>query len=266
MINIKDFSLHNSAERTDISNDVLLPTFYQHQSVYSFCQKFIKNKYVVEIGCGTGYGTYKLSKFVKKIIALDKDSGVIKNNKLKYNADNLEFICSNIEDYSNSKKADVVISFQVIEHLKTPQLLLDKAKSMLNKNGMLILSTPNRLTQSYNENPYHYKEYSSKELQKMLLKYFRKVEMYGLYGNLMVNKYEMERRKQVLSILNKDKLRLRRLVPRSLRQIIFDFFTVFNRNLMKTENNYLKISEKNYKVLRKTKQAIDLIVVCQNIK
>ena len=45
-------------------------------------------------------------------------------------------------DFSN-KKFDVVVNFEVIEHLFSPKEFLLQVKNILNNNGLLILSCPN---------------------------------------------------------------------------------------------------------------------------
>ncbi|MEK6882271.1 MAG: hypothetical protein AABY22_21815, partial [Nanoarchaeota archaeon] len=57
------------AERINPEDSSLAPFFYQHQKAYLFCRKYIKNKIVLEIGSGSGHGSYGLSKLARKIIA-----------------------------------------------------------------------------------------------------------------------------------------------------------------------------------------------------
>src|SRR4030043_1547903 len=35
--------------------------FYAHLSIYNFAKEFVKNKIVLDAGCGSGYGTYYLA-------------------------------------------------------------------------------------------------------------------------------------------------------------------------------------------------------------
>src|SRR3989344_3882702 len=172
--------------------------FYQQQKVYSFCQKRVKNKVVLEVGSGSGYGTYNLSKFAKKIIAIDKDSASVEESKKRYRSKNIVFIASPIETYKTDQKFDIIIALQVIEHFLEVHSFFKKILFLLKKNGLVVISTPNGLTQSYNENPYHYKEFSPNELRNLLSGYFKKVNLYGLNGDDVINKYEQIRRKQVL--------------------------------------------------------------------
>lgn len=254
-----------SAERIDIDDPYLPPFFFQQQKAYSFCQKYIKNKIVLEIGSGSGYGAYRLSKYTKKVIALDKDATSIKKSKKRYGSKNLTFISSTIERYKTNQKFDVIILFQVIEHIQNVQSLFETILPLLKKKGLLILSTPNASTQSYNENPYHFKEYNSNELTNLLNGYFNKTILYGIHGDSKVHKYEQLRKKQVTTILNKDILNLRRFIPKIIKQYLFDFFSYIRKIRTKKNTNYsVDITEKNFNLNKKyLNESIDLIAVCK---
>jgi len=257
-----------SAERTDPENLGFSYFFYQHQKVYSFCKKFIRGKKVLEVGSGSGYGTKKLSKNAKSIIAIDKDKISINKSKNVYKSVNIDFIYCKVENYFSKDRFDVIISLQVIEHLKDPKILLEKLHHLIKEDGLFIFSTPNRLTQSYNENPYHYKEYSSKELSNLLSNYFREITFYGLYGDKIVTKQEKIRKEYVLSFLNRDKLKLRKFIPRKFRQFFFDIASFLSREIINRKNrNITNISEKNFRIIKeKTTKSIDIIIICKNIK
>jgi len=70
---------------------------------------------------------------------------------------------------------DAVLSFDVIEHISPNQIkdFLKEMKRVLKKNGSLIITTPNRrelrgLLFGHKIDPKHYKEFTIKELTKLL--------------------------------------------------------------------------------------------------
>lgn len=255
-----------SAERIGIDNSYLSPFFFQQQKVYSFCKKFCKNKTILEIGSGTGYGTNRLAEVAKKVIAIDKHTISIEKCKIKHNKKNLKFINIKIEDYESKEKFDVVISLQVIEHIPSDKISIffKSIITSLKKNGTFILSTPNTITSSYNENPYHYKEYSFCELYLLLSNYFKKITFYSIIGDKYVSKFEHARKKSVLSFLKKDIFCIRKIIPRKIRQSMFDLATYSNmRILNKKSKEFQKISEKNYKLISgKDNKSLDIVAVC----
>ena len=96
---------------------------------------------IIDIGCGLGWSLSCL------------------NNKWdKYGTDISKFALKNAAKYSNTyngdiekllkenkikEKFDYIIFSHVIEHLKNPIFVLNKLKSILKKNGTLLIETPN---------------------------------------------------------------------------------------------------------------------------
>jgi SAM-dependent methyltransferase len=70
---------------------------------------------------------------------------------------------------------DLVVAFEIIEHLDDPQAFLAELRRVLDPGGTLILSTPNRLyyTDDRGEiNPFHRKEFSYPEFDEVLRLHF----------------------------------------------------------------------------------------------
>ena len=153
--------------------------FKEHKIRYLFAKKFVKNKIVVDVACGNGFGTYTLARSGAKFLyGIDNDKVAISYAKQKYKDDNIKFILGNAEKIPlRSNLADIIASFETIEHLKYPKKFLKEVKRTLKPKGVLILSTPNREI-SYEDNPYHLKEYTLPELD-MLLSDFSKRVFYG---------------------------------------------------------------------------------------
>ena len=149
---------------------------YEHLHRYSFAQQFVGKKDVLELGCGEGYGTYSLSKSANSIIGIDIDEETIHHAQKKYINDNLEFQIGSVTELPEfNKKFDVIICFEVIEHIEEHTELLKSIKNLLNPSGILLISTPNTDVYSNNEpskNPHHVKELSSDELNKLLKENF----------------------------------------------------------------------------------------------
>lgn len=148
---------------------------YEHVHRYLFAAKFIENKIVLDIACGTGYGSYYMSLFAKSVYGLDINEDVINENKAKYNKTNLKFICSNATNTPfEDNFADVIVSFETIEHIQNDIAVLAEFKRILKKDGLLIISTPNKSVSEKSQlvNPYHVKEYYFEEFEKLLSSFF----------------------------------------------------------------------------------------------
>lgn len=251
-----------SGERSMTDTSIMETTIEQHKFAYNYAKRYVKNKTVLEIGCGTGYGSNLLEKYVKNITAFDKDSNTIKIDIAKYRGKKINFLCSSIEDFYIKKHFDVVISFQVIEHIKNPELFIKKVFTFLKPHGLFIITTPNFKTQSYNENPYHVHEYTAAELKKFLVKYGFSPHIYGIKGNNKVRTYEKIRRKAVTKFLNVDFFKIRNILPLSIKQYCFDLATWLIRSILPQNlNNTVTVND--YSLVKETENAIDLMAICK---
>ena len=105
---------------------------------------------ILDVGCGGGLVSESLANLGANVTAIDFVENNIKiakkhsqKNKLKIN-----YICSDIENYNFSKKYDLIVLFEILEHLENWQHFIYKIKNNLKKNGKMIISTINRNTLS----------------------------------------------------------------------------------------------------------------------
>src|SRR3989344_1960880 len=194
------------------------PEFANHWQRYDFAKQYIKHKRVVSIACGTGYGEFYLatSGLAKSVLGVDNSQEAISYAKKNYLAENLTFSQAEaLENQLESQSADILISFETIEHIQADHKLLKEFLRILKPGGLLILSTPNKASSFKNLlsgrplNPYHIREYRKKNLESLLHKYFKEVSFFGQ----------------------------RLILKRSLLRIPFYFFYKFSGKLKKIEIN-----------------------------
>lgn len=159
-----------------------------HISRYRFAAGYVKNKKVLDIACGSGYG----SKILKEhgaiyLTGIDISQETIDYAKGKYTDDGLNFIPGNILHIGFPDNSfDIVVSFETIEHIKDYRKALSEIRRVLKENGLLIISSPNRrLTspkKSINEPPdneHHYVEFSKEEFASLLSEHLKIIRFYG---------------------------------------------------------------------------------------
>lgn len=151
----------------------------EHKQRYWFCSKFIKNKIVIDIACGSGYGSDILANSgPKKVIGIDNNKENINYASKMFPNKKITYIRSDAHKLPlESSSADIIVSFETIEHLEKPKRFIKEIQRLLKPKGLLILSTPNRET-SYEDNPFHLKEYTLEELE-FLLSEFSECKYYG---------------------------------------------------------------------------------------
>lgn len=100
----------------------------------------IKKLKILDVGCGSGHFLKSQLKFKYNLYGIDIDEQVIASLKkiYKINAKAVFFL-----DFETEEKFDVIFMSHFLEHTPDPKLTLEKAKSMLNENGMLLIKVPN---------------------------------------------------------------------------------------------------------------------------
>jgi SAM-dependent methyltransferase len=176
-------SLFRHYERGDAFTDPNIPRLVKEESLqrYRLAAAYSAGKTVLDVGCGYGYGSYMLSLNACRVVRIDEDEEAIQTAKARYTRKNLNFHHAEAIDYlSGSQRYDLVVMFEVIEHVATQDLLLQLVQRALNGGGTLLLSTPNRrYTPFYRRNPYHVHEFLPRELLNLVEKYFTVEHCYG---------------------------------------------------------------------------------------
>lgn len=175
-----------------------------HIATYEYAKNFVKNKKVLDFGCGSGYGTHMLSENTESIIGVDISNEAIEYAKKEYRSSNLSFMT--ISELEN-EKFDIITSFQVIEHVPNDREYTANLKKMLNPGGILIISTPDKKHRlfKYIQQPwniFHLKEYTSESLHKTLLKQFKKVEILkiGSESDLVLEEIKRTKKQRIITL------------------------------------------------------------------
>lgn len=128
----------------------------------------------LEIGCASGDFGIALSRMGYKGHLIDFSPQAINylKNNCNDNLNNLTFEKANFLDFKNDNKFDLVILFEVLEHMKNDALALNTIGNLLNKNGFFICSVPakKRLWSANDEFAGHLRRYEKKAFIDLLAK------------------------------------------------------------------------------------------------
>ncbi|MBD2445205.1 class I SAM-dependent methyltransferase [Dolichospermum sp. FACHB-1091] len=157
---------------------------YEHLHRYAVCFDFIVGKSVLDIASGEGYGSALLAKLAKSVVGVDISVDTVEYASQAYQTyENLKFMVGSCESIPLPEKSiDVVVSFETIEHHDQHERMMREIKRVLKPGGMLIISSPNRLTYSDEanySNPFHVKELYYDELVNLIDKHFQYSKIYG---------------------------------------------------------------------------------------
>ncbi len=106
----------------------------------------LNNIKILDVGCGGGLISEGLCKLGAKVTGIDfvKNNIKVAKQHAKKNNLNIKYLIKDFEREKINSKYDVIIIFEVLEHLNDWQKFLKKIKLNLNKKGTLIISTINR--------------------------------------------------------------------------------------------------------------------------
>lgn len=145
----------------------------EHWARYKYAIQFVKDKKVLDVACGAGYGADLLSETAESVIGGDISPETIAYCRLHYpNPGFFVFDICDIPYLENSY--DIIVSFETIEHIKDGRLFLSEIVRVLKEDGKLIISCP---LGGNCGNPYHLIYYQKGTFELVLKKYFDEVKM-----------------------------------------------------------------------------------------
>lgn len=151
-------------------------TTIEHLHRYGLTISFIRNCTVLDLACGSGYGSNLMAQYAKEVIGVDIDESTVLEARKRYKSPNLRFITGSVEKTNlNSRYFDVVVSFETIEHHDKHEEMMEEIKRILKPGGILIISSPDKYyysdVRSF-KNQYHIKELYENEFKRLLKKHF----------------------------------------------------------------------------------------------
>lgn len=135
---------------------------------------------------------------------------------------------------------------------------------MLAPEGVAVFVTPNRLTFGRPDeviDPYHHVEFSAEELRAVCQEAFAEVELRGISGSDRYLELVAEEKRDLDRVLRRDPLRPRRLVPRRLRQALYD--RALRARRKHPDPRTAAIDPSDFKLNQELlDEALDLVAIC----
>lgn len=165
-------------------------------SRYKFCAKILESKKtIMEVGVGDGFGLPIIAQSAKKVYAVDWDNRLLKGNRRRFkHLKNVEYLHVDLNKYSPDVCVEGALLIDVIEHLdpNKEKRFLDNIISCIDKEGVLVVGTPNITASKYGtprSKVQHINLKSMQTLRKTMNEYFENVFMFGMNDEVIHTGY-----------------------------------------------------------------------------
>ena len=181
--------------------------FRRHEVVYSACLRWYAAaagprppagtrppgpRSVLDAGSGEGYGGALLAAAAPgaTVVGVDYDGASVTHAALAHGGGRTAYVRGALTALPlGDATCDLAVSLQVLEHIWTPAALLGEVVRVTRPGGVIVLSTPNRLTFSPGlgrrerpANPFHCREYDPAELAAELARWAPSCHLSSLAG------------------------------------------------------------------------------------
>lgn len=172
-----------------------------HAATYQFAVSYVTGRRALDFGCGSGYGTAMLAPYCTAIDGVDISPDAISYANARYHHPHLNFrTVERVETAPlpfQDQAFDVVLSFQVIEHIPDSHAYLTEVCRVLRPGGVVIFATPDRSTRLLPGqrpwNKFHVTEYSAAGLEQLLRDWFSEIDTYTMSGRADIIAHELHR-------------------------------------------------------------------------
>jgi SAM-dependent methyltransferase len=156
----------------------------EHVARYAFAARLARGKRVLDAGCGAGYGAAELAETALSVVGVDVAAEAVAYAREHYRHQYLEFEQASCTALPHADAAfDLVVAFEVIEHLPGWRDFLLEVRRVLAPTGQFIVSTPNRLYYAESRsqagaNPFHAHEFEFDEFRTELSAIFQHISLF----------------------------------------------------------------------------------------
>jgi SAM-dependent methyltransferase len=156
-------------------------TEIEHLHRYLLARHLSRNKKVVDVASGEGYGAALLAQVASSVVGIEIAAEAVRHATASYRRPNLHFAQGDARSMPvANRSADLVVSFETIEHFVEHEAFLAEIRRVLRPDGTLVISTPDQENYSPTDtpaNPFHMRELAKEEFSANLEKFFKHVHL-----------------------------------------------------------------------------------------
>lgn len=148
-----------------------------HMARYQFAAKFVHGQSVLDVACGAGYGApILLGAGAVSYVGADIQPELLEHARQRYGSEWARYELCDITNFDVEERYGVIACFETIEHVVQYQSALKNLYRALKPDGLLLISSPNRIITSPRAvrlqdtplNEHHMQEFLAHELVEEL--------------------------------------------------------------------------------------------------
>jgi SAM-dependent methyltransferase len=245
-----------TGERVTTAAGGFNPTWQRHRAAYRLTERFLCSGRVLDLGCGVGHSLEFLGG--RESVGVDLDPDALAGQQRETHVADIRELPFGDGSFAS------VLAVQSIEHVPDADRVLAETARVLEPGGVAVFVTPNRLTFGRPVeiiDPYHYVEYDASQLAALCAPHFEAVRVEGIFGSEAYERLVAREHERLDDLLAKDPLRARRLVPRRLRQLLYDRLLTRARREADPEAAAIGIGDFQLREAGLA-HALDLVAIC----
>lgn len=253
-----------TGERVTTPDGGFNPTWQRHVAAYRGAAALLaqaggaQDTPVLDVGCGIGHSFTELAP--RTTIGVDLDAQALAGQDRETHVADMRAL-----PFADAT-FDALVAIQSIEHVPDAERALREFARVLRPGGTAVLVTPNRLTFARPDeiiDPYHYVEYDRHHLHAACAPHFAEVEVVGLFGSDRYQALVDAEKAKLDALLRKDPLKLRRLVPRRVKMVLYDRRLTAERR-KDPDPRAADITPQDFRIGREdVDRALDVVAVCR---
>jgi len=247
-----------TGERVTTSAGGFNPTWQRHVAAYEVCAELLPPGRVLDLGAGVGHSYELLSP--RESVGVDLDARALKGQSRHTVVADMRSLPFVDDSFAS------ILAVHSLEHVPDPQSVVAEASRVVQTHGVAVFVTPNRLTFARpNEiiDPYHYVEFAREELETLCSRSFADVDTRGIFGSARYLELVAAERRKLDALLARDPFRLRRLVPRKVKQRLYDRRLTQER--ADADPAAAVIESRDFRLGRGSLQeSLDLVAICRS--
>jgi len=143
----------------------------EHVHRYELASELAAGKRVLDLCCGTGYGSAILARTAASVVGVDNDAGAVDAAAAAFrDQGTMTFRAADAARYLHTDEAasfDLIVCFEGLEHLHALDDALESLRRLTREGAQLVFSVPNSKTLG-EENEFHVTDFDLERLEGVL--------------------------------------------------------------------------------------------------